>query len=143
MAQPTSLRVLLVEDSDFDAHLVLAQLQAAATVPYTVRHVVRAADAREELTLSPADCVLLDLGLPDATGLEGLVSLVAAQPEVPIIVLSGTDESSVGAEAVQAGAQDYLTKGESDGRQLWRAIRYAITSGTALFIKSATSPKAS
>ena len=126
MAEPTSLRVLLVEDSDFDAHLVLAQLHAAAAVPYTTRHVVRAADAREELTLEPADCVLLDLGLPDASGLEGLLSLVASHPEVPIVVLSGSDESAIGAEAVQAGAQDYLTKGEIDGRQLWRAIRYAM-----------------
>src|SRR5690349_14077069 len=90
VAEPTRLRVLLVEDSDFDAHLVLAQLQAAAVVPYTVRHVVRAADAREELTLERTDCVLLDLNLPDATGLEGLVSLVASHPEVPIVVLSGS-----------------------------------------------------
>jgi len=126
VAEPTSLRVLLVEDSEFDAHLVLAQLHAAALVPYTTRHVVRAADAREELALAPADCVLLDLNLPDAKGLEGLVALVASHPEVPVVVLSGSDEASIGAEAVQAGAQDYLTKGEIDGRQLWRAIRYAM-----------------
>jgi diguanylate cyclase (GGDEF)-like protein len=126
VVDPASLHVLLVEDSDFDAHVVLAQLHAAAAAPFTTRHVVRIADAREELNLEPADCVLLDLALPDATGLEGLLSLVSSHPEIPFVVLSGSDEASIGAAAVQAGAQDYLTKGDIDGRQLWRAIRYAM-----------------
>jgi diguanylate cyclase (GGDEF)-like protein len=120
------LRVLLVEDSEFDARLILEQLRAAASDEVTTRHVVRLQDAHDELSLATADCVLLDLNLPDSSGLHGLEALLAAHPEVPVVVLSASDEAVLGAEAVQAGAQDYLTKGEIDGRQLWRAIRYAM-----------------
>lgn len=126
MVDPTGLRVLLVEDSEFDARLILEQLRAAAPVSYSTRHVVRLSDAREELSLEKTDCVLLDLGLPDASGLQGLETLLASHPEMPVVVLSASDEALIGGEAVQAGAQDYLTKGEIDGRQLWRSIRYAM-----------------
>jgi diguanylate cyclase (GGDEF)-like protein len=120
------LRVLLVEDSEFDARLILEQLRAAAPSEVTTRHVVRLEDAHDELSLSTPDCVLLDLNLPDASGLHGLETLLAAHPDVPVVVLSASDEAVLGSDAVQAGAQDYLTKGEIDGRQLWRAIRYAM-----------------
>jgi diguanylate cyclase (GGDEF)-like protein len=122
----TGLRVLLVEDSPSDARLIIELLRAAAPGTYSTRHVVRLADARDELSLEQTDCVLLDLALPDASGLHGLRTLLALHPEVPVVVLSASDEAVLGAEAVQAGAQDYLTKGEIDGRQLWRSIRYAM-----------------
>jgi diguanylate cyclase (GGDEF)-like protein len=122
----SGLRVLLVEDSEFDARLILEQLRAAAPSEVTTRHVVRLEDAHHELSLATPDCVLLDLNLPDASALHGLETLLAAHPEVPVVVLSASDEAVLGGEAVQAGAQDYLTKGEIDGRQLWRSIRYAM-----------------
>jgi diguanylate cyclase (GGDEF)-like protein len=122
----TVLRVLLVEDSSFDARLILEQLRAAAPGSYSTRHVERLADARDELALEQTDCVLLDLALPDASGLHALTTLLALHPEIPVVVLSASDEAVLGAQAVQAGAQDYLTKGEIDGRQLWRSIRYAM-----------------
>ena len=125
MADSNGLRVLLVEDSEFDARLILEQLRAAASGEYGTRHVVRLEDAREELALEATDCVLLDLGLPDASGLQALETILASYSDVPVVVLSASDESVMGADAVQAGAQDYLTKGDIDGRQLWRAIRYA------------------
>jgi diguanylate cyclase (GGDEF)-like protein len=126
VADATALRVLLVEDSEFDARLILEQLRASAPSGCTTRHVVRLADALDELSLEKTDCVLLDLKLPDAAGLQGLEALLAAHREIPVVVLSASDEAVLGGEAVQAGAQDYLTKGETDGRQLWRAIRYAM-----------------
>jgi diguanylate cyclase (GGDEF)-like protein len=121
----SGLRVLLVEDSAFDARLILEQLGAGAPDAYSARHVNCLADAREVLSAGTTDCVLLDLALPDASGLHGLTTLLASHPEVPVIVLSATDEAVLGAQAVQAGAQDYLTKGTIDGPQLWRSIRYA------------------
>jgi diguanylate cyclase (GGDEF)-like protein len=122
----TGLRVLLVEDSEFDARVILEQLRAAAPTSCTTRHVVRLSDAMDELSLAKTDCVLLDPGLPDSSGLHGLETLLASHPDVPVVVLSASDEAVLGADAVQAGAQDYLTKGEIDGRQLWRSIRYAM-----------------
>src|SRR6476619_744178 len=72
----SGLGVLLVEDSEFDARLILEQLRAAAPTEVTTRHVVRLEDAHAELSLATPDCVLLDLNLPDASGLQGLETLL-------------------------------------------------------------------
>ena len=78
--------------------------------------------------LSPAiDCVLLDLRLPDASGLGAVGEVRSRSPSTPLIVLTGLDDEAAGAAAVSAGAQDYLVKGQVDGRGLARAIRYAIS----------------
>ncbi len=123
---PPTRRLLLVEDSSLDALLIRAHLSSAAPEGYTLEHVDRLRTAQERLTAGEIDCILLDLSLPDASRLEALTALQSTHPDVPVIVLSGFDEALLGAEAVQAGAQDYLNKGEADGRQLWRAIRYAV-----------------
>jgi diguanylate cyclase (GGDEF)-like protein len=115
-----------VEDSALDARLIGAHLRAEAQGTYALVHVDRLWMALDELVTGDVDCVLLDLSLPDADRLEALTALQLAHPDVPVIVLSGFDESTLGAQAVQAGAQDYLNKSEADGRQLWRAIRYAV-----------------
>lgn len=122
----TPARLLLVEDSLLDARLIGAHLKAEAAGDYVLTHVTSLGEAQSALALGDLDCVLLDLSLPDAQRLEGLSALQTAHADVPVIVLSGTDETVLGAQAVQAGAQDYLNKAEVDGRQLWRAIRYAV-----------------
>ena len=70
--------------------------------------------------------MLLDLGLPDASGLEGLRRLLRRTTAIALLVLTGLADEHRGAEAVAAGAQDYLVKGQVDGQLLTRAIRYAI-----------------
>jgi len=72
------------------------------------------------------DCILLDLSLPDASGLDGLTQIREIALDVPIIVLSGLADESLAMQAVQEGAQDYLVKGQVDGRLLLRSISYAI-----------------
>ena len=119
-------RLLLVEDNPLDARIIGAHLRAGANGPFALDHVERLDAAQSHLANESIDCILLDLSLPDAQRLEALAALQLAHPDVPVIVLSGYDESVLGAEAVQAGAQDFLTKGETDGRQLWRAVRYAV-----------------
>ncbi|WP_307867822.1 PP2C family protein-serine/threonine phosphatase [Umezawaea beigongshangensis] len=120
-AQP--LRVLLVEDDEGDAVLVEALLdEADAPVAFTRARSVREA----EPLLGRVDCVLLDLGLPDASGLDGLRKLLAHSSPAAIIVLTGLTDERQGVEAVAAGAQDYLVKGQVDGALLFRGIRYAI-----------------
>jgi serine phosphatase RsbU (regulator of sigma subunit) len=116
--------VLLVEDDDGDA-LLVEDLLAEALPAAQLRRSPSCAEAIDEVR-SGIDCVLLDLNLPDASGLEALVRVRASAPEVPLIVLTGLDEEAVGTAAVDAGAQDYLVKGSVDGHQLARAIRYAI-----------------
>ncbi|MGF7238843.1 MAG: PP2C family protein-serine/threonine phosphatase [Frankia sp.] len=120
---PTDWPLLLVEDDDGDAFLV-GELLAETEAPIRL---TRARSVREALaTAGGVRCVLLDLGLPDSQGLSALEALRAAAPNAAIVVLTGLMDEHRGAEAVAAGAQDYLVKGEIDGRGLLRALRYAI-----------------
>jgi diguanylate cyclase (GGDEF)-like protein len=120
-----SVRVLLVEDDADDRELVREMLRdSGADVVLTACD--RLSSALDPIARGLADLVLLDLSLPDATGLEGLRRLRVAAPELPIVVLSGLTDERVALEAVQAGAQDYLMKGQVDGVSLARAVRYAV-----------------
>ena len=117
--------VLLVEDSRLHADLVEDMLDEVDAELRLV-HRTRVSAAEELLRVQRPDCVLMDLGLPDADGLAGVRRLAAAAPEVPIVVLTGRDDDETATQAVQEGAQDYLVKGRTDGYAIGRAIRYAI-----------------
>ncbi len=121
---PGAIRVLLVEDDDGDALLVEDLLAEALPGAQIVRSRTFG-EALSELHTG-LHCVLLDLKLPDAEGLETVLRVRAQAPQIPLIVLTGFDHEAAGAAAVDAGAQDYLVKGQVDGSQLARAIRYAI-----------------
>jgi serine phosphatase RsbU (regulator of sigma subunit) len=119
-----AVRVLLVEDDDGDALLVedLLELSGAAV------RLTRARTLAEALTLdaTAVDCAVLDLDLPDASGLAALRRLRASAEELPVLVLTGLADECRGIEAVAAGAQDYLIKGQVDGAGLLRSIRYSV-----------------
>ncbi len=120
--------LLLVEDDEGDAFLV-SELLLEAGIDWPVEWVRSLSDAAAALT-SGVRCVLLDLGLPDADdnpdGLGALHDLLAIDPSVPVLVLTGLDDEARGAAAVFAGAQDYLVKGQVDGHSLARAVLYAV-----------------
>jgi serine phosphatase RsbU (regulator of sigma subunit) len=117
------VRVLLVEDDDGDA-LLTSELLDEAGAAVTLQRARSLAEA--ELLVDGAACVLLDLGLPDSEGLYGLGRLLATESEAAIVVLTGMADEHLGRQAVRAGAQDYLVKGEVAGDMLHRVIRYAI-----------------
>jgi diguanylate cyclase (GGDEF)-like protein len=119
------VRVLLVEDNPGDRRLVREMLRDSAA-DAVLTSCDRLAAALDPIARGLADLVLLDLSLPDSHGLDGLRQLRAAAPEVPVVVLSGNSDEEVAVQAVQAGAQDYLMKGEVDGSTLARAMRYAV-----------------
>jgi diguanylate cyclase (GGDEF)-like protein len=118
-------RLVLVEDNLADARLVQEMLRFSGIDSFDVVHHVRVGDACQDLAEGGAACVLLDLSLPDAEGLEAVRRAQKAAPEVPIVVLSGREDEVLALAAVQEGAQDYLLKG-SDGALIARAIKYAI-----------------
>jgi serine phosphatase RsbU (regulator of sigma subunit) len=118
-----TVRVLLVEDDEGDAVLVTEWL-SEVTEPLSLTWVRTLAEA--ENYTAPVDCMLLDLGLSDAFGLDGVKRLQASVPTVAIVVLTGHHDARQGTEAVAAGAQDYLVKGQVTGELLARTIRYAV-----------------
>ncbi|MFI9244864.1 PP2C family protein-serine/threonine phosphatase [Streptomyces sp. NPDC053086] len=117
-------RILLVEDDDGDA-LLVEELLHDTGLPHTLARCHTAADARAALASAVLDCVLLDLHLPDASGVE-TVQAIQADTQAAIIVLTGLDEPRAGVDALAAGAQDYLVKGKVDPDLMQRAVRYAV-----------------
>jgi serine phosphatase RsbU (regulator of sigma subunit) len=118
-----AVRVLLVEDDDEDA-LIVEELLKEAGADVALR---RARSFTEAKRLArDASCILLDLGLPDSQGLQGLGWLTEHEPGVAVVVLTGVHDEHLGAEAVRSGAQDYLFKGEVAAGVLHRVIKYAM-----------------
>ncbi|MES4891217.1 fused response regulator/phosphatase [Streptomyces sp. NPDC096012] len=117
-------RILLVEDDDGDA-LLVEELLADTDLPHTLARCRTAADARAMLAEDHADCVLLDLHLPDISGVE-TVQAIQTRTHAAIIVLTGLQEPRAGVEALAAGAQDYLIKGKVEPDLIQRAVRYAV-----------------
>src|SRR5579872_6765704 len=121
-----SINVLLVEDNLGDARLLYEGMEEALPGQFQMTHVRRLSETLEYLWEKSCNVVLLDLGLPDSHGLETLVLVRAQSPDVPIVVLTGFQDEEIGEQALQAGAQDYLVKGQADSKLLGRAMRYAI-----------------
>ena len=119
------LGILLVEDNVDDATLIREYLDSAGgTYELTVTTELRS--AVELLGDRTFDVVLLDLSLPDSTGLETFARLQLAAGTIPVVVLTGVNDEAVGLKAVQAGAEDYLMKGQVHDTLLWRSLRYAV-----------------
>jgi serine phosphatase RsbU (regulator of sigma subunit) len=119
------LSLLLVEDDRADAVLV-EELIADAVVDIRVTWAQSMAHAEQELAAARPDCVLLDLNLPDASGMDALDRIAKRDATVPVVVLTGLNDEYFGASAVAAGAQDYLVKGRVEPEMLRRALLYAI-----------------
>ena len=120
------LEVVLIEDNAAEATLVAESIEQSALQRFSVVGFSRLWAAMDHLDRAGADCVLLDLSLPDAVGLEGVRVLLSAFPDLPVVVLTGHDDTSLALEAVSAGADDYLVKRHAEGEAIVRALRYAI-----------------
>jgi diguanylate cyclase (GGDEF)-like protein len=120
------LDVLLVEDMSAHAVLISEQLRDGMGGKIRIAHVTTLAEARRHLGEHGADCILLDLTLPDARGLEAIEAIRGAADDIPVVVVSALDDDALAVQAVHQGAQDYLVKGQASGPVIARAIRYAV-----------------
>ncbi|WP_458317538.1 PP2C family protein-serine/threonine phosphatase [Mycolicibacterium brisbanense] len=119
------LSLLLVEDDRADA-LLVEELIADADADIEFRWAQSLSDAEQALSADRPHCVLLDLNLPDAVGIDALHRLAKVDAAIPIVVLTGLHDEHFGVSAVASGAQDYLVKGRVEPEVLVRAVRYAI-----------------
>ena len=119
------IRIFLVEDEPVSAGITLRMLKEAG-LGGAVATAATLKEGIAGLLLDGEEVVLLDMGLPDSQGLATVTALCGRFPELPVIVMTGTDDEAVGLEALKHGAQDYLVKGQFDDRTLKRVIRYAI-----------------
>jgi diguanylate cyclase (GGDEF)-like protein/PAS domain S-box-containing protein len=117
--------LLLIEDNPGDARLFLEMFNEAGLNNTEFKHMETVGEAEKYLAEHAVDIILLDLGLPDAQGLEAVRRVCAAAPHVPLVVLTVSDDESLAAQALQVGAQDYLIKGQIEPRGLVRALRHA------------------
>ncbi len=117
--------ILLIEDNPGDAQLVKIYMKDAA-FKYELFVADTFFEGMDILNKHEMDIVLLDLSLPDSQGFKTLNRYLETVQNIPVIVLTGVNNEIVGNQAVKAGAQDFLVKGQLDGKLLGRAIRYAI-----------------
>jgi len=123
-AVPAPLRVLLVEDED--AYATMLQTMFGPSGPLAIERVSTLSGALKALASDEIDAILLDLGLPDSSGIETVDRLRALVGDrVPIVVLTAQADDALGVEAVHRGAQDYLVKSSTDAELLARAVRYS------------------
>ncbi|MFD5037305.1 PP2C family protein-serine/threonine phosphatase [Streptomyces sp. NPDC058378] len=122
--EPT-YRILLIEDDEGDA-LLVEELLHDTGLRFELTTRTTLAEARAELTLTPIDCILLDLHLPDVSGIEAVAAVRILAPNTAVIVLTGLSEAQAGTDAMAAGAQDYLVKGKVEADLLHRTVRYAV-----------------
>jgi diguanylate cyclase (GGDEF)-like protein/PAS domain S-box-containing protein len=118
--------LLLVEDNPGDARLLRELFKEQGSHDTELTHVKSLSEAEKYLAEHTVDIILLDLGLPDAQGLEAVLRVHATAPHVPLVVLTGLDDESLAAQALKAGAQDYLIKNQIETRGLLRALRYSV-----------------
>jgi diguanylate cyclase (GGDEF)-like protein/PAS domain S-box-containing protein len=123
---PAVSSVLLVEGNPAEARLLQEMVSASGKQDLALSPCRSLAEAFTELESGATDCILLDLSLPDLSGLDGMNRLRETFPDLPIIILAGLNDEELALEVLSAGAQDFLVKGSIDGDGVKRAVRYAI-----------------
>jgi DNA-binding response OmpR family regulator len=120
------IQILLIEDNPADVQLIQEQLSRQDREEFAIQVATRLRVAHLRLQQGRYDLILLDLELPDCSGLETLERVQGYAPDIPIIVFSDRDDEALSIQAVHAGAQDCLVKGSLSASLLSRSIHYAI-----------------
>jgi PAS domain S-box-containing protein len=121
-----AVKVLLVEDSISDARLIQLELHTVEETRFEITWVERLDEALALVAIRSFDVCLLDLSLPDSSGMATFSQIRHCAPSLPVVVLTGLEDDAAGLSAIRQGVQDYLTKRTDNGRAVARSIRYAI-----------------
>ncbi len=122
----SSIHILLIEDNPLDVILLKDTLTQDPFAIFELDVVERLKDGISFLQKNSVDIILLDLGLPDSSGLDTFFNVHSVVPEIPVIVMSGLSDDTFAFDAVHAGAQDYLVKNKEGWALASRTIRYSI-----------------
>ena len=120
------IKILYVEDDMDHAVLIRELLEEIKNVHYKLTHVQRIDEALLEIDNEDYDIVLLDLSFPDEQGVNTVARVCEQAPDIPVVVISGTDDETMAIKALQKGADEYLVKGKVKSHSLSRILRYAI-----------------
>jgi diguanylate cyclase (GGDEF)-like protein len=120
------IKVLLVEDQVAQVQLMVELFRLVGSQEFHLITSRTLKEALNRLATERIDIILLDLNLPDSQGYETFRQIQELQIDVPVILMTATNDEKFALKAIQEGAQDFLVKGEVDVKLLFRAIRYAI-----------------
>ncbi len=126
MPNQNPLDILIIEDNPGDSLLLTEYLELSDIIIGTISVVTALSEGMEHLSKKDADIVLLDLTLPDSTGLDTFNRLYSMYPVVPVIILTGLADTSLALDAINSGAQDFLVKGDFDEKLLSKTILYSL-----------------
>jgi serine phosphatase RsbU (regulator of sigma subunit) len=121
-----TISVLLIEDSEADAGLIKAHLAHRSSPRFTLQHETTLRGGLNRLRETVVDIIILDLSLPDSSGLETFLKVREGAHGVATVIMSGTKDDNVALEAVRQGAQDFFSKNEAISESLGRSLQYAI-----------------
>ena len=120
------IEILLFEDNLGDAILIEEMLDEFSDFPYELINVKTLNEGLSLLKKRLFDVILTDLSLPDSDGIDTFLKIHERNSRIPIIIFTGSNDNRIGVDAVKKGAQDYLVKGQIDGKLLKRCIRDSI-----------------
>jgi PAS domain S-box-containing protein len=123
---PEPIQILYIEDNPWDRRLISRILSAVRSPSFVLTTAETLCEGLSRIQSDPPDIILLDLNLPDSQGLPTLLAVAGRLTHVPIVICSATDDEDTAVQALQGGAQDYLTKGKITSDILVRTIRYAL-----------------
>jgi DNA-binding NarL/FixJ family response regulator len=123
MEQP--LNILLIEDNPGDAFLIKFYLEESVLRNSHITHAEYLKTATDLLSKNDYDLVILDFNLPDSVGIQTLETILKVKKDAVVIVLTGLQDEELGIQTVKMGAQDFLVKGQFDGKVFTQSIRYA------------------
>jgi signal transduction histidine kinase len=120
------IRVLLIEDDSTDVAVVRSLAKQVKGIQIDITHADRLSTAIEILERKEFDLILTDLGLPDSQGIGTFIKINTVRPNLPVVLLTGNNDTELASTAVRSGAQDYVVKGDVNSAMLLKSIQYAI-----------------